>query len=228
MPRLLPSLLLLLGACGAGRGQRPAAADVTFSGWIYDSPAYEEVLADGALSFALPSGSAVDASQPYPAYPGYWSATLPASTQFSLRLTGEGAYPSVWAGDSPGSDGSWLPGALFAADTVYVDALLLAVTEDTSLAPGALADGAVHLWGMPEDGSDWDCAAVRVAGVAPLCFAVGDEDGSLIPVMDGAFDWFFAFDLVPGSVVVEDGFGGEEVWPTQSGDLVLAFWMVDP
>ena len=222
----MPVLLLFLVACGAGRGQRPAASDVTFSGWIYDSPAYEDVLAEGALSFALPSGSPVDTSQPYPSYPGYWSATLPASTSFSMRLTGEGAYPSVWAGDSPGADGSWLPGALFAAEQTYIDDLLLTVTEAMSPAPTALADGAVHLWGMPQDGSDWDCAEVRVAGVAPLCFVVADEDGSLTSVTEGAFDWFFAFDLAPGSVVVEDGFGGEEAWPTQAGDLVFAFWMV--
>jgi hypothetical protein len=66
---------------------------------------------------------------------------------------------------------------------------------------------------------------VRVAGTQPYCFTSAD-DGTLTPVTEGAFDWFFAFDLPAGDVTVEDGFGGEETWPAQEGDLVLAFWMV--
>jgi hypothetical protein len=227
MPRVRHLLLSLplVGACGAERGVRPLEDEVSYSGWVYDSPKYEALVVDGPLTFTLPDADSVEAVQPYEDYAGYWQATLPRSTPFTLRVEAEGAYPTVWAGDTPGADGSWLQGNLFAGGIEVIDGVLASLDLPDTVTPRALADGAVDVWGVPLDGSDWDCAAVRVGGTAPFCFDQGD-DGTLTRVADGPFDWFFAFDLPPGDVRVEDGFGGEETYPTQAGDLVLAFWWV--
>ncbi len=220
--------LFLLAACGTERGLRDAPTEVTYGGWIYDSPLYEGVFADGTVTFTLPADVAeepVAAEQPYEGYDGYWLATLPPSTPLQLRIAGEGAWPSVWAGDSPGADGAWFAGVVFAADQAYVDAMLLALDLPEGVVPGALADGAVHLWGAPLDGADWDCAAVRVNGAAPVCYTVA-EDGVATRVTEGPFDLFYAFDLAPGEVVLEDGFGGRETWTAAAGELVMAWSLV--
>ncbi|MDP2305422.1 MAG: hypothetical protein Q8P18_05300 [Pseudomonadota bacterium] len=223
-------LLSLLAACGAERGLREAPAEVTYGGWVYDSLLYEAVFADGTLTFtvptaAAPEGEALAADQPYEGYDGYWLATLPPNVPFALRLLGEGTYPTVWAGDTPGANGTWFAGALFATKVVDVDALLAGLDLPKGLVPGALSAGAVHLWGRPFDGTDWDCATVTVNGAAPLCYLL-EEDGTLTRTEAGPFDMFFAFDLAPGEIVLMDGFGGGEAWTAAEGDLVMAWWMV--
>ncbi|MES2640955.1 MAG: hypothetical protein V4850_15805 [Myxococcota bacterium] len=223
------ALLPLLLACGTERGLRDAPTEVTYGGWVYDSLLYEGVFAEGTLTFTVGGDilaePSVAAEQPYEGYEGYWLATLPPKAPFELRVEGEGAYPTVWAGDTPGANGTWFPGALFAGGTVEIDALLAGLVLPEGVAPGALAEGAIHLWGRPSDGTDWDCAAVKVNGVVPLCYVL-EEDGSLRPVGEGPFDMFFAFDLPPGQVVLEDGFGGGEAWTAVEGDLVMAWWVV--
>lgn len=222
--------LALFLACGAERGPRDAPTEVAYGGWVYDSLLYEAVFAEGTLTFtvptnAAPAGEALAAEQPYEGYDGYWLATLPPSVPFELRVEGEGAYPSVWAGDTPGANGTWFPGAVFAAGSVEVDALLAGLDLPEGVVPGSLAAGAIHLWGRPSDGTDWDCAAVLVNGATPLCYVL-EEDGSLRRVDAGPFDMFFAFDLPPGEIVLSDGFGGGEAWAAVEGDLVMAWWVV--
>ena len=43
---------------------------------------------------------------------------------------------------------------------------------------------------------------------------------------EGPFSLLYAFDLEPGEVVLEDGFGGGETWTAEAGDLVMAWWLV--
>ncbi|MDP2315320.1 MAG: hypothetical protein Q8P41_20655 [Pseudomonadota bacterium] len=227
MPYSLLLLALPLVGCGAERGLRDAPTEVTYGGWVYDSPRYEGVLALGDLTFTLPSDVApepVAAEQPYEGYEGYWLATLPPGVPFQLGVSSDNAYPTVWAGDSPGANGTWFVGAVFAAETTYVDALFAGLDLPEGTAPGALADGAVHLWGTAYAG-EWDCSVVTVNGTAPFCYVLA-EDGTLARVTTGPFDMFFAFDLAPGEIVVEDGFGGREAWTADPGDLVMAWWMV--
>lgn len=223
-------LLALLVACGTERGLREAPEVVTYGGWVYDSLLYEAVFANGTLAFdvgddVLVEGGDVAAEQPYEGYDGYWLAELPPNVPFELRVEGEGVYPSIWAGDTPGANGTWFPGALFSTGIADVDALLAGLDLPEGVVPGPLAEGAVHLWGHPYDGADWDCAAVRVNGAVPYCYVL-EEDGTLTRVDAGPFEMFFAFDLPPGEIVLEDGFGGGEAWTATEGDLVMAWWMV--
>ncbi len=224
------SCTLGLSACGAERGPREAPSVVSYGGWVYDSPLFEAVFSTGALTFTVPTevapeGEPVSAAQPYEDYAGYWLATLPPSVPFELRVEGEGAYPTVWAGDTPGANGTWFPGALFAGNIAYVDALVASLDLPLGVVPGTLAGGAVHLWGTPLDGTAWDCAVVTVNAGPVHCYVVA-EDGTLARVADGPFDVFFAFDLAPGEIELLDGFGGREAWTAEPGDLVMAWWVV--
>ncbi|MFN7145189.1 MAG: hypothetical protein ACK4YP_15540 [Myxococcota bacterium] len=216
-------MLLLLLACGSERGVRAAPDEVTYGGWVYEGPpSGEVVLADGALTFTLPGAEPVAAEQPYAGYPGYWLATLPPGVPFQLRVEGANVYPTVWAGDTPEANGTWLAGAVFAGEKGYVDGLFESLELGSPI--GALDRGAVHLWGLPNDAAAWDCAAIRVQDTAPVCFAA-DETGALVRVTEGPVDWFFAFDLAPGEVVLDDGSGPIETWTAAEGDLVMAFWL---
>jgi hypothetical protein len=223
-PVLLTSLLL---ACGTERGVRPGADSVSYGGWVYlGPPSSEVVFGDGTVTFEPTGVEPVEATQLYEGYPGYWVAeALPPRTPFQLRLEGEGAYPTVWAGDTPSANGTWLSGALFAAEYAYIDDLLVTFAPPAPAAPvGALADGAIHVWGLPNDGTAWDCANVRVQGRTPVCYLF-DEAGAATLVTDGPFDWFFAFDLAPGEIVLDAGSGPIESWTAREGDLVMAFWL---
>lgn len=214
---------MFLLACATERGPRDPTDEVTYGGWVYDGPLYEAAVSEGALTFTLPEGDPVVAEQPFEGYPGYFLATLPPSTPFELRVDGvPDAYPTVWAGDTPGANGSWLQGAVFAGQVAYVDEMIAGLTPDG--APGALVDGAVHVWGMPADGETWDCATLRIQGAAPRCFALGD-DGVLSEVTSGPFYWFFAFDVAAGPVTLEEDGVALETWTATPGDLVMAFWL---
>ncbi len=220
--RYVPGVLLLL-ACATERGPRPAVDEVTYGGWVYDGPLYEGVIPEGTLTFAISEEEPVVAEQPYDDYPGYFLATLPRSQPFELRVDGvPDAYPTVWAGETPGSNGSWLQGAVFAGQMTYVDEMIAGLTPDA--APRALTDGAAHVWGMPADGADWDCAALTIQGAAPRCFAL-DDAGVLSEVAEGPFYWFFAFDVEPGVVDLAVDGATLETWTATPGDIVMAFWL---
>ena len=128
-PVVLTSLLL---ACGTERGVRPGADSVSYGGWVYlGPPSSEVVFGDGTVTFEPTGAEPVEATQLYEGYPGYWVAeALPPRTPFQLRLEGEGAYPTVWAGDTPSANGTWLSGALFAAEYAYIDDLLVSQPDN--------------------------------------------------------------------------------------------------
>lgn len=214
----VPGCLLLVG-CEA---EQPS--DVTYGGWVYDGPSSSEtVLADGALTFTV-AGEEVPAEQPYSGYPGYWVATLPPHEPFQLRVESEAAYTSVWAGDTPSANGSWFAGALFTPERVWFDELIASLDLPFGVSPGALSDGAIHAWGLVNEPDAWDCAELTLQGAAVQCFAFDDE-GVASRVTSGAFDWFFAFDLAAGEVLLEEGGQVVESWTAQEGDVVMALWL---
>ncbi len=208
--------------CSPQRGLQPAEAEVSYAGYVYASPDTEgELFTSGTLEFSLENGEPVEGEQPYAEdYPGYWWALLPASQSFDLRISGEDVYPTRWAGRAPGSSGSWFAGTLFAADKAWTDQLFSQVAPDA----GTLADGAIHLWGLPYDPEAWDCALVRVQGLPVRCFDYDPDTASFIQVERGSFEWFFATDLESGEVEVDSGIGGKHVYSAEAGDLVMALW----
>lgn len=208
--------------CSPQRGIQPAEEEVTYGGYVYASPDTEgELLEVGKLEYTLPGPVLKPAEQPYPDdYPGYWWALLPASSPFELRITGEGLYPTLWAGQVPASDASWFSGTLFGGQKEWIDDLFAQVAPDA----GKLSEGAIHLWGIPYDPEAWRCEQVRVQAAPVLCFALDPETGTLLPVEQGSFDWFFAVDLEEGEVEVDSGIGGTYRYTALPGDLVMALW----
>lgn len=222
-------MLLLLLACGTERGPREAGEVVSLAGYVYEGPSAssETVLAEGALTFQLDDGTVADAVQPYEDYPGYWAASLPASTGYSLRVEADGAYPAVWRGRSPAADGTWFSGALFGAAVAEVDTWLAAFSLAAGLPMEALVNGEVaHVWGTAWDAEAWSCQSVRVNGEPVTCFVQDAVTGLVVPVQTGSFSWFLAPDQPPGEIVVDSGLGGVETYTAEGGDLVYAFWFV--
>lgn len=208
--------------CSPQRGVEPATETVSYGGYVYTSPEQDApLLAEGEVLFET-EGEEKAAEQPYAdTYPGYWSVELPASTSFSLRISGNDLYTTRWAGRSPTASGAWFNGALFAVDPAYLDSLLQKVAPDATLP----ADGGIVVWGSPYDPDHWDCAKVQVQGQRVLCVTVVD-DHTLEPVTSGPFDWFFAVDLEPGEVEVNSGLVGKQVYTAEAGEVVSAFWFV--
>ena len=182
------------------------------------------VFTGGTVTFTL-DGTEYAAEEPYDGYPGYWLAAdpLPPSTPFQLDIAGADSYPTVWAGDTPSANGYWLPGYLFAMPPDYWDGLVDGLGLTGGQRPDDVTDGAVHLWGLPLD-DDWACEDILVNGEAPRCYTLSD-DGVLEAVDEGPVDWFFAFDLEPGDVVLDDGQGGGETWTVEAGSIVMALWL---
>ena len=165
----------------------------------------------------------MEGSQPYEDYPGYFVVTLPQSVPVEVRVEAPGAFPALWAGWTPAAPGNWLAGTLFGGDPAYMADLWVGLGFPDAAA--SLAGGeVVHVWGSPYD-AGWDCAAVLVGGAPPRCFAFSD-DGTVAEVTEGEFDYFVAFDLPPGDVVVDSGLGGVHTYPATGGEVVMAHFFV--
>lgn len=216
-------MIWLILACTSQREPSVAPESVNYSGYIMATPEAEtETFVEGTVSFTLEDQRVIFASQPDPEnYPGYWSATLPAGAAYDLLITGPNTYPTRWAGQAPHNHGNWFTGALFAADHTAIDTLLTTIAPQ---APGP-KNGATLLWGFPWDAENWDCAAVRVQEKPVSCYN-SNEDGSLSPITEGPFEWFFATDLSDGPVFVDSGLNGTYLYPAQPGEVILAGWFL--
>lgn len=238
-------LLLLLTGCLSFTEQREAPEAVFWSGWVIADLATQTepvALAGGGVDITGPDGASVadtSAEQPYDDSPGYWQLQLPPATQIALRLTGPDVLPWVWRTQSPGGNGLWLTGALFARDAETVDGFLASVDTlpGVSAAPIEGSDRSL-VWGEPLDPSDWIGATIVVidgegveAAVLPL---TTDDSGALVTAgPDDPIDLFLGLDLAPGTVemtvTAADGGTTRTVWPAQGGDVLSAvFYHLDP
>jgi hypothetical protein len=219
-------ILPLLLACADERGPREADDPVLFYGYVYQHAIVDDSdvppVTDATITFS-PEGEDPVAATQSTDREGVWSATLPPGKAMSVRIEGEGMYPSVFAGTSPDATAIWFNGAIFGSEQGFVDAWLaeLDVPEGVTAAPPD-AD-TVDVWGYPLDGQVWDCADVRVNGAPPLCY-YKDDTGTLVRADAGPIDAFYAFGLPPGDIVVESGLGGEQHYATTGGEMVYAWW----
>lgn len=229
--RYIERVIALLAGCTISLGGADDDADtVHWSGFVYASPDTQNggVLGDKAMT-VLPDGDgaeAITADEPYADdYPGYYDASVPPDSKVTVQLNGGDAYPTVWRGTTPSRNGRWLSGALFGADREYIAKVIAALPLPIGVSPSDLdKKSVVHVWGSPLD-AGWDCASVRVAGQSALCFAVAD-DGSITRVADGEFDWFFAFDIPVGEIVIESGLGAEESYSADAGTFIMAHYFL--
>lgn len=218
--------MLLLPACTVSLATETDDGVVAWSGFVFSSPAVSEetYFGAGSLAFGADGAEPIAGEQPYAEdYPGYWAVELPPSVPVVVSLASDTAWPTIWHGVTPGTDGRWLSGALFAADVAYLTELFAALPFAMGTTPSDLGEsGLVHVWGSPAD-TGWDCADVRVADTIPTCFAIA-EDGSVTRVNSGEFDWFFAVDVPPGEIVVSSGLGAEAAYNAAAGSFVMAHY----
>ncbi len=213
----------LLAACTSATS---TADTVAWAGWVYtDGQTVEEAkITDGAVT-VWPEPPAADgqiaAAQPYPDYPGYWSADVPPSTPVNVRITAPNTRPTVWAGDTPAADGSWFSGALFGASDRWLEDVFDALLVNGDEWVAVPLRGDVLVLGQPVN-DEVLCEDLLVDGVHPSCWRVGD-DGAPEAVQTGPVTWFAA-SAAPGAVELQLG-ASVETWYADGGDVVMAWYL---
>ncbi len=214
--------------------ESPRPQDVTLQGWVYDSPmSTERALDDGTLSYLdLNLVPLAEGEQPFTDYPGYWLVELPAAEEYFLRVEGPDHFPALWRGTAPTGNG--ITASLFGFERGPTGDFFGGVEDAIGLDIGLESEDLVHIWGLPNQNEDgvstvW-CEDLEVlhnqAGATEICFAVNDQ-GSLEQVDSGPVDHFFAFNMLPGDLVVRQTVGDEELeelWFTRGGDIVSAWY----
>ncbi len=169
--------------------------------------------------------------QPFPDYPGYWRVELPAGEEYFLRVEGPDHYPALYRGQAPTGHG--LTSALFGFEVGPTADFFAGVEEAVGLDIGLESPDLVHLWGVPnlgDEDSTVHCEDLAVlhngAAASVVCFAL-NEDGVLAQTSAGPVDHFFAFNMLPGELIVRVTVGDEqleELWFPQGGDIVAAWY----
>ena len=211
---------------------------VSIQGWVYDSPlSTETALDDGSLTYLdLNLLELAQGEQAYEDYPGYWRVELDSAQEYFLRIEGPDHHPALWRGRAPTGHG--ISSALFGFERGPTDDFFGNLEEAVGLDIALDSDELVHLWGVPnmgeQDSTVW-CEDLEIlhqgANASVLCFAV-NEDGVLAEVNQGPIDHFFAFNMLPGELIVrqtvyDEGAEPEELeelWFTLGGDIVSAWY----
>jgi hypothetical protein len=212
---------------------------VVYAGMVYETPPIVDVepLEIGSVRFYKLDGSPLaEAIQPNSGTLGYWRSELPIDTEFQLLIESDVGYPTLWRGVSPSGYGTWFSGALFGYSVEFTDQLLgeIAGSEGVELIP--LEDGSVgHLWGSftnPDDAAIADMSLSDGAGNNVTLFGYEmDEDGLLIATDVAPIDFFFAFNIEPGTVSLSL-LGGESPhtieYYTVGGEMISPWWLEVP
>jgi hypothetical protein len=230
-------MLVLLTACAQLQPWLSTETEppevVTLQGWVYDSPlSSETALDDGWLTYLdLNLVELAQGEQPFPDYPGYWRVELPAGEEYFLRVEGPDHYPALYRGQAPTGHG--LTSALFGFEVGPTADFFAGVEEAVGLDIGLESPDLVHLWGVPnlgDEDSTVHCEDLAVlhngAAASVVCFAL-NEDGVLAQTSAGPVDHFFAFNMLPGELIVRVTVGDEqleELWFPQGGDIVAAWY----
>ncbi len=217
--------------------------EIYWYGYILDGPYTGEdygLFSDGSVEILDMGGQTVGwADQPYDSYEGYWRMEVPASTDLAIHLSADGFLPSLWRTRSPAMTAYWYTGALFA----YSEDTWLSFFEDFESVTGQvvepLSDEICWMWGAPDSPGDWAGATVELwdgDGVqADVFLYTLTDDGYLEQLSDslaGQVDYFFAFNLAPGdivlSVVAQDGRSFSVTYPAWGGEVLNAWYLALP
>jgi len=241
-------MLLLLLSCDALdpflQEVREPVTEVSYAGTVLASTFdFETPFSGGTMTWLdLDGGVLADGEEPNPTdSPGYWTAVLPPEEEYVLRADGgEGYYPAVVRGRSPGGNGLWFTGALFGWPMALTDPYFTDTAIQIGVTLEPLTDGQVaYLWGAVHPDAvetfeggrmtviDGDGRETRASAL------VVEEDGSFSLTDTPPADYFLAFNLAPGDItVLYDGAAGtvETLYPdVQGGDIVTPwFYYVNP
>jgi hypothetical protein len=232
------TLSLLLLACSSEPISQPDVT--TWEGWVYadipgdDTPGLEE----GTITMSDLNGEATTRGEQLDdGRPAYWTLEVPPDQEVSIRIEGPEHYPTVWRGRTPGSDGYWYSGAIFAVATVTFDGFLesLSTLMDAPIGEGE----GVSLYGeplplTPADLDAWTDATITIydgdGNIHPAITLVQDEltGGLMLPGPEPApIAAFVATDLAPGDIALvidaSDGRSTVMEYRSQAGDLLSAF-----
>lgn len=252
-------LFLLLAGCDWVQGVvfdvHTSSGAAQLTGYVYRGPfpdAENSVVTGDAASldfYDLGGEILASAEEQYPStYPGYWRVELPVETDYQLVISDpDYGYPALWRGKSPPESGLFPPSAsvgtgtragLFGWPASTVDPFFESVAvaegvEIESLDPGTL----VHLWGGPADRESIRGDRIHVvdgSGQEATVFAYAiDEDASaLVRTAGSPVDYFLAFNLAPGDIVVsfedESGQIASTTYAAVGGEIVAPWFFRGP
>ncbi len=240
MFRLVPTLALLLPACGMWIYEETTDdGTVTWYGTVLDGPYTGDngVLSGGdVLVYDLDEELLAEGTEPYSDTPGYWKLKVPPAESVAIHLAGEDLLPTVWRGTTPTAQAYWYTGALFGYHQESWLPFLEQFDGQGGISLEPLGDEVCWLWGVPWDGDDWAGADITITGgdgeeSVALAYTLDDE-GLLYETDSEPIDYFFAFNLAPGDVTVSvqaaDGRQVEETWPAWPGEIVSAWYLALP
>lgn len=206
---------------------------VTWVGYVYggDTTNADERLDQGKLWFDM-GDSEIKGEQPYEDYPGFWQFEVPPGVPGNVRIEGSisgvDARNTVWAADSPTKDGNWLGGSLFAATDRFIEDLFETLGEDGDAWLVSQDSVDVLVVGVPAEPS-WHCGEVRLtvveADYTPSCWVL-NESGEFVAAAGAEPAVVFAAHVPAGDITLQFQ-SATELYPTQPGDVVLAYFLMD-
>lgn len=207
---------------------------VSWAGWVYAGleTSDDDRLVEGAVTvWAEPfDGPQLAAAQPFEDYPGYWEAIVPPATPVNVRITSELMRPTVWAGDTPSTEGNWFGGSLYGLTDPELEDIFDALGENGDAWVAAVAAGGVVMLGSPA--AELDCASIALidggGSSSPVRCWSADEEGGVAEVTEGAFSFFAVAVSTPGLLSLTLDGVPVESFASDAGDLVMAHYLWGP
>jgi hypothetical protein len=215
----------------------------TWTGYVYQQSIEESnALAqfeNGNIDLLDESGLLLaQATKPNEDTPFYWQFELEESQlnrDIAMRISGETTVSMLWKGQTPSTDANWLSGGLFTQEIeftkTYFDAFANGITtvdlNDNSL---------VHLWGQPLVAEEWIGSTISVfdGNGEPVDVHAFSQlsNGAITADTSTGVIWFFAWNIVPGEIILEittaDGQVVSTSYPSQGGDILSATFYALP
>jgi len=233
------------------------SSDIRWAGWVLSSlPAAEgnTLLETGEVEITWPDGTHLGAAEPSESSPGFYSLSVPADEEISLRISGKTLHTTVWRTRTPRANGFWIYGSVFGVDVATLDIYLDAVVDLTAdEIPWQEDQAGALIYGTPtirdaEDEAAWTGAQLTAldseGGIGTVIALAQDPEtgamglatgpsGILGPNhVDGPIALIIAYDLAPGPVrlIVEGSDGRTAVadWVSQDGDVLSAAHLTLP
>ena len=159
-----------------------------------------------------------------------------------LRVQGEQSASMLWVGETPSTNATWIPGALFTPSIAYANSVfssietLLETDSTTEQTPGSATDSSgVRLWGKPLHAEEWTDITIQIQDdaqsypVYPISFT---ENGELSLDVTAGIQAFFAWDLpshpLTLSIYRMDSLIIETTYIPEEGDILSAFYYTLP
>lgn len=178
----------------------------------------------------------MDSTQPYSGTAHYHNFALTEDLlglEISLFIQSPNTYPIVWNGTIPNASSSWLSGALFAPEEIFIQEYFANFDVNDNI---QWNDTAVQLWGQPLIPEDWKDIAISVIdgnGETVEVYSFAQVDNFITNDTSSGIQWFFAWNISPGNIEVtitnlSTNDSVSTTYPTEGGEIISALFYALP